>query len=85
MNMVYVDNLFRCHATKSNDTFREVENQFFNGKCGTFIEGYCYDDSKVYTQIYPWKPYDELAAAQTQYELDMEEAAAAYQEGVNSV
>lgn len=69
---------------------------FFADKCTTFIEGYrlkpegetwVREYGKVFSggeMITPWKPYDELDAAQRQYELDMAEVAAAYQEGVDS-
>jgi hypothetical protein len=66
--MVYVDNENKCHTTNQDGTFRVVEDSIFEGKCQAFIEGYCYDDSKGYVQIYPWKPYDELDAAQREYE-----------------
>lgn len=74
----------------------ERAKAFFANKCTTFIEGYrlkpdnetwVREDGEVFSggeMITPWKNYDELAAAQTQYELDMAEAAAAYQEGVDS-
>lgn len=74
----------------------ESVRAFFANKCTTFIEGYrlkpegetwVREDGKVFsggTMKTPWKPYDELASAQAQYELDMAEAAAAYQEGVDS-
>ena len=81
---IYIDSEYKCHTTNPDGTFREVETEFFDGKCDAFVEGYCYDTSKGYTQIYPWKPYGELAAAQAQYETDMAEADAAYEEGVNS-
>lgn len=84
MGIVYVDDSHKCHAT-NDGTMKEVHHVFFDGKCATFIEGYCYDDSKGYAQIYPWKPYAELEAAQAQYERMMAEAEAAYREGVNSV
>ena len=83
--IVNVDSEHRCYTTNPDGTFREVETSFFDGKCNTFIEGYCYDDSKAYVPIYPWKPYSELEAAQAQYERMMAEAEAAYREGVNSV
>lgn len=69
---------------------------FFAGKCTTFIEGYrlklssetwIREDGKVFyggEMLAPWKPYNELAAAQAQYEADLAAADAAYQEGVNS-
>ena len=81
---IYVDSDFRCHTTDPDGNFRKIEHEFFNSKCATFIEGYCYDDSKGYEEIYPWKPSKELTAAQAQYEKDLAEAAAAYQEGVNA-
>ena len=81
---IYVDSEYHCHVTNPNGAFREIENDFFNGMCRTAVEGYCYDDSKGYVQIYPWKLNDQLEAAQAQYEIDLAEAADAYQEGVNS-
>ena len=81
---ICVDSEYHCHTTNPDGTFREIEDPFFDSKSKTFIEGYCYDDRKGYVQKYPWKPYNDLAAAQAQYELDIAEAAAAYQEGVNS-
>lgn len=74
----------------------ENARTFFERKCTAFIEGYrlkpenekwVREDGKVFSggeMISPWKPYAELAAAQTQYEADLAAAAAAYQEGVNS-
>ena len=74
----------------------EYATAFFFNKCTTFIEGYrlkpegetwVREDGKVFSggeMISPWKNYNELAVAQAQFELDMAEAAAAYQEGVNS-
>lgn len=82
---IYVDSEYRCHTTNQDGSFREIEDQFFDGRCKMFIEGYCYDDSKGYARKYPWKPYSELAAAQAQYKADLAELEAAYQEGVNSV
>ena len=70
--------------------------EFFANKCTAFIEGYrlkpdgetwVRKDGEVFSggeMITPWKDYVQLAAAQAQYELDMAEAAAAYQEGVDS-
>ena len=83
--IVYVDSMYHCHTTNPDGTLREVEESFFNGKCKTLIEGYCYDDSRGHASIYPWKPLNELAAAQRQYELDQAVLQAAYEEGVNSV
>lgn len=69
---------------------------FFADKCTAFIEGYrlkpdgetwVREDGRVFSggeMITPWKNYDLLEAAQVQYEADLAEAAAAYQEGVNT-
>ena len=65
---IYVDSQFHCHTTNPDGTFREVEHPFFDGKCQTFTEGYCYDDSNGKVAIYPWKPSDELDEAQRVYE-----------------
>ena len=69
----YVDSDYRLHIDNPDGAFRKVEmnpidREFFKGKCQTFIEGYCYDDSMGYVQIYPGVQYDELDAAQRQYE-----------------
>jgi hypothetical protein len=46
-----------------------VETNSFDGKCDTFVEGYCYEPKgNGVAVLYPWKPYDELDAAQRQYE-----------------
>ena len=68
---IYVDSERHCRTTNKDGTFREVETDFFDGRCNTFIEGYCYDDSKEYVAIYPWKPYSELDAAQREYEKQL--------------
>lgn len=68
--MVYVDSKGKCHATNQDGTFRAVYDPMFEGKCQAFIEGFCYDDSKGYVQIYPWKDLDELEAAQREYERE---------------
>ena len=65
---VYIDSEYRCHTMNPDGIFREVNDPFFDNKCDTLIEGYCYDDSKGYVQIYPWKDCTELLAAQREYE-----------------
>ena len=93
---IYIDSEYLCHTTNPDGTFLEVETPFLDGKCTTFIEGYrivpsgyswTRSDGTVFhgEMIAPFKPYDQLAAAQAQYEADMAEAANAYQEGVDSV
>ena len=77
--MIYIDSEFKCHATNTDDTFREVEAPYFDGKCAAFIEGYRFvpaeeswirSDGVIFTgeMISPWKPYDKLHAAQREYE-----------------
>ena len=68
--VVYVDKNKHCHPN-DDGTMTPVEIDFFNNKCDAFIEGYAYDDSKGYAQIYPWKPYSELEAAQRTYEKQL--------------
>ena len=80
--IVYVDKDYQCHADPG-EGLEAVEDAFFDGKCDTFIEGYCYDTSKGYTQIYPWRSSAELEAAQAQYEKDLADLQKAYEEGVN--
>lgn len=82
---IYVDNNHRCHTADNNGTYREMDVDFFDGKCDAFVAGYCCDDSNGYLQIFPWKSYVELEAAQLQHESDRAKLAEAYQEGVNSV
>ena len=97
MRTIYIDSDYRCHVT-NDGTMNAVETDFFDGKCDTFVEGYCYNDRNGYVQIYPWKPFSELDAAQREYErklleeyeaalaesVPLSELEEAYQEGVDS-
>lgn len=78
---IYIDKEFKCH-TVNDVTMRSVDNSFFDGKCDEFINGYCYDDSNGYIQVYPWKPWSELDAAQREYEL---EQLAAYEQALSEI
>ena len=82
MNTIYIDSEYKCHTTNPDGTFREVETDFFDGKCDTFIEGYRFipsgeswtrSDGVVFTgeMIAPWKPYSELDSAQREYERQL--------------
>ena len=62
------------------------ETDYFDDKCGAFIEGYriipegytwAREDGTVFEgeMITPWKPYEELDAAQRQYERELANAA----------
>ena len=70
MKTIYYDSDYKCHVT-NDGTMTAVETDFFDGKCDTFIEGYCYDTSKGYVQIYPWKLDSELDAIQREYEREL--------------
>ena len=78
---IYSDANFRCHTYNQDGTFREVETDFFDGKCDVFIEGYRFipsgetwvrSDGDTFTgqMIAPWRNYDELDAAQREYERE---------------
>lgn len=79
MRRIYIDSECHCYTSNHDGTFREVETDFFDGKCDAFIEGYCFvpagetwvrEDGAVFhgEMITPWKPYSELDAAQREYE-----------------
>ena len=78
---LYIDSNCKCHTTNPDSTFREVETDFFDGKCQTFIEGsrfvpfgeiWTRSDGVVFQgeMIAPWKDYNELDAAQREYERE---------------
>ena len=108
MKTIYLDSDYKCHIT-DDGTMTAVETDFFDGKCDTFIEGYRFvPDGESWTRsdgvefhgvmISPWKDFNELDAAQREYErqllteyeaalaesVPLSELEAAYQEGVNS-
>lgn len=64
---VYVDKEYKCHVLNDGN-MSAVEDPFFDGKCDTFIEGYCYKAVDNAVHIYPWKPSDVLDEAQRAYE-----------------
>lgn len=78
--MIYIDSEFKCHAS-DDGTMTAVETDAFDGKCDAYIEGYRFipsgqtwtrADGMVFTgeMIAPWKPWDELDAAQREYERE---------------
>ena len=71
MMKIYIDSNSHCHTTNPYGIFREVETDFFDSKSETYIEGFCYEIKDGGISIYPWKPYDELDAAQRNYERQM--------------
>ena len=68
MRTIYIDSELHCHVT-DDGTMTAVETTFFDGKCDTFVEGYCCDPEK--RAIYPWKPYTELESAQREHEQQL--------------
>ena len=79
MKTIYLDYAFRCHTEKPGDFYREVETDFFDGKCDAFIDGYRFipegeswtrpDGTVFYGEmIAPWKDFTQLDAAQREYE-----------------
>ena len=81
MRTIYIDSDFKCHVA-DDGTRQAVETDFFDGKCDAFIEGYRFvpfdyewtrSDGKIFygEMISPWKPYDELDAAQREYEKQL--------------
>lgn len=90
--MVYIDSEFKCH-TSNDGTMTTIENDFFDGKCTTFIEGYRFvpsgmewvrSDGKVFRgeMVAPWKDYTTLDAAQRTYEKQL---IATYEQALQTV
>lgn len=68
MRTIYIDSENKCHVT-DDGTMTAVETYLFDGKCDTFVEGYCYESvEEGEITIYPWKDYNELDIAQRKYE-----------------
>ena len=96
---VYIDELGHCHAENA-DGRQAVEDEFFDGRAPEAIEGYmCTLGVNGERIIFPWQPWEQLDAAQREYEreqlaaaqaalaesLTAEEITAAIEEGVNSI
>lgn len=95
MTKIYIDSDFLCH-TAAGDGLREVERDFFDGKCAAFIEGYRFipageswtrKDGTVFTgeMAAPVRDYAELEEIQSAVERVQAELDEAYQKGVASV
>ena len=81
MRTIYIDSDYKCHV--SNDgTLTAVETYFFDGICDAFVEGYRFvpdgeswtrEDGTVFhgEMATPWKPWQELDAAQRVYEREL--------------
>lgn len=72
--VVYVDSGNKCHVADYGNMVA-VEEAFFDGKCPSFIEGYCLEDVGSNRKIYPFVDSRILEAYQQQYEADTEEMA----------
>lgn len=81
MRTIYLDSEFKCHVAESGD-MAAVETDLFDGKCEAYIEGYRFvpegavwtrEDGVVFSgeMVSPWADYDQLAAAQRQYEQQL--------------
>lgn len=77
---IYIDTDYKCH-TAPGIGLTAVETDAFTGKCTAYIEGYRFvpagaswvrSDGTVFRgeMISPWKPWDELDAAQREYERE---------------
>ena len=85
MRTIYIDDDFKCHVTDDGG-MTAVDTSFFDDKCDTFIEGYRFipagemwtrEDGVQFTgeMIAPWKLFDEIDAAQREYERELANAA----------
>lgn len=77
---IYIDTDYKCHTTTA-DGLTAIETTAFDGKCADYIEGYRFvpadaswmrSDGEIFAgeMIAPWKPWDELDAAQREYERE---------------
>ena len=77
---IYIDTDYKCHTTPGTG-LTAVETDAFTDKCPAYIEGYRFVPSgSIWTRsdgavfqgemMSPWKPWDELDAAQREYERD---------------
>ena len=83
--MIYIDSDFHCYAS-DGDGRRKIDTDAFDRKCPAYIEGYRYvppgerwvrEDGVAFQgeMITPWKPWEELDAAQRDYERQQLEEA----------
>lgn len=90
MRTIYIDSDYKCHLV-NDGTMTEVQTDFFDDKCNTFVEGYRFvpageswtrEDGVTFhgEMIAPWRSYEALAAAQAQYETDQAELLSDYQD-----
>ena len=79
MRTIFFDSDYKCRINNPDGSFREVETDFFDGKCDAFIEGYRFipeghkwerEDGEVFEgeMIAPWVDYNELLLLQKDYD-----------------
>lgn len=79
--MIYIDTDYKCHTTPGTG-LTAVETTVFDGKCTAYIEGYRFvpdgstwvrSDGVIFRgeMMAPWKPWEELDAAQRMYEREL--------------
>lgn len=77
---LYIDADYKCHISPG-DGLQPIETDYFDGCCDEYIEGYRYiptgatwtrSDGAVFRgeMVAPWKPWEELDAAQREYEQE---------------
>ena len=77
---IYIDTDYKCH-TAPGPGLTAVETDAFTGKCPAYVEGYRFvpsgsawvrSDGAIFQgeMVSPWKPWDELDAAQREYERE---------------
>ena len=82
---IYIDTDYKCYITPASDR-KLVETDAFEGKCRRYIEGYRFvptgetwvrEDGAEFIgeMVAPWKPWEELDAAQREYEREQLEEA----------
>ena len=78
---IYIDSNCKCHVI-DDGTMTAVDTDAFDGKCAAYIEGYrlvpagetwTREDGVQFSgeMIAPWKDYNELDAAQREYERQL--------------
>lgn len=72
---IYIDNDFKCH-TVNDGTMREIETDYFDGRCDAYIEGFRFvPEGERWIQpngtfirgemVAAWRDYAQLALAQS--------------------
>ena len=88
MKTIYLDSDYKCHVSNPDSTLMAVETDVFDGKCDAYIEGYRFvpagevwtrpDGAAFHGEMQtPWKLWQELDAAQRNYEREQYAAMAA--------